>query len=303
MTNQPTLNVEYAIRSYRYLRLTIVIMVVVAIVAVLIEERVVGDDCWLRSFSAYFYTPVHSVFIGALVAIGACLIAVKGTDPLEDACLNIAGILAPVVAFVPTNRPELSCGSTLLVPDDFTSDATRPFVINSIVTYAIVGLAVVGLAFLIADRDKVGDKLKEMKNKGLRNEQVIGLLVALGVTVFLIVWLAYFRRSFFENAHDKTAIAMFIAIAVAALTRALRAASPRYRPWYWLAVVIMASAAVPFVWGITSDGFQHEVIWIEMIELVGFCAFWIVQSVEHWHLKITCPPEHSHQEVLAGSGS
>ena len=94
-----TLN-EYAKKSYRYLRLSIVIMVAALIVSVIIER--LNASCWQGSFSAYYYTPVHAVFVGSLVATGACLIAIKAADDWEDMLLNVAGMLAPVVAFVPT---------------------------------------------------------------------------------------------------------------------------------------------------------------------------------------------------------
>lgn len=291
MAGAPTLDVEYAIKSYRYLRLTVVVMVLMAIVAVLAEEHVFGDGCWLPSFSAYYYTPVHAVFIGALVAIGACLIAIKGTDQREDVCLNIAGILAPIVAFVPTNRPSDACGSQLLVPDDFTSQTTRPFVANSLLTYAIVGLAVVGLSYLLADRKDVAKKLDELKRKGIKNEQLVGLVIVFGLTVALICWYSFGRRSFFENAHDYTAIAMFVAVGLAAWFRR-KDAQDAYRPGYTAAVVVMiAGVVIPVLWKIVDKDFRHDVIWIEILELTGFCIFWITQSVEHWNLRIVCGPE------------
>ena len=68
--------------------------------------------CWQHSISAYYYTPVQLFLVGALVAIGISLIALKGSIELEDAVLNFAGILAPVVALVPT--PNVGrCGSVL----------------------------------------------------------------------------------------------------------------------------------------------------------------------------------------------
>ena len=37
------------------------------------------------------------------MAIGFCLIVIKGSTAWEDTCLNVAGMLAPVVAVVPTS--------------------------------------------------------------------------------------------------------------------------------------------------------------------------------------------------------
>ncbi len=147
MDAQPQIAAEYAIKSYRYLRLTIVVMVLSVIISVLLER--LDGTCTLPSFSAYYYTPVHAVFIGALVAVGACLIAIKGTREWEDMSLNVAGMLAPIVAFVPTNRPDEgdACGSPLMVVEDFDGS---PFVANNVTALVVSGVVVVGVAYAIA---------------------------------------------------------------------------------------------------------------------------------------------------------
>ena len=86
-------------KTYRYLRIGLIGAAVMLAAAVVIERWHV--DCWQGSISAYYYTPVRAVFVGALVAVGLSLIVIKG-EGHEDVYLNIAGMLAPVVAFVPT---------------------------------------------------------------------------------------------------------------------------------------------------------------------------------------------------------
>ena len=54
------------------------------------------------SISAYYYTPVRAIFVGAMLAVALALIAYKGKRPGEDICLNFAGMLAPIVAVAPT---------------------------------------------------------------------------------------------------------------------------------------------------------------------------------------------------------
>jgi hypothetical protein len=58
-------------------------------------------DCWQTSISAYYYTPVRAIFVGSMIAVDLSLIVYKGRA-WEDVCLNFAGMLAPVVAVVPT---------------------------------------------------------------------------------------------------------------------------------------------------------------------------------------------------------
>ena len=103
MNSYPGSPREYVISSYRYLRLSIVVLVATLGMALLIETS--KASCMQGSISAYYYTPVHAVFVGALVAMGVVMVALKGRDPIEDLCFNLAGVLAPVVAFVPTARP------------------------------------------------------------------------------------------------------------------------------------------------------------------------------------------------------
>lgn len=71
-----------------------------ALVSVVIERS--RATCWGESISGYYYTPSRNVFVGALVVIGVSLIAIKGSTDREDVLLNLAGVLAPIVAFVPT---------------------------------------------------------------------------------------------------------------------------------------------------------------------------------------------------------
>ena len=90
-------------RTYNYLRLSMV-AVIVALGVALAVEWISAKGCFQKSISAYYYTPVQLVFVGALVAIGVCMVALWGRNATEDAFLNLAGLLAPVVAFVPASR-------------------------------------------------------------------------------------------------------------------------------------------------------------------------------------------------------
>jgi hypothetical protein len=89
-------------KTYRYVRIGMVGATVLLGTPVLIEHNTVEPACWQTSISAYYYSPVRAVFVGALMAIGLSLIVIKGSTWPEDVCLNVAGMLAPVVALVPT---------------------------------------------------------------------------------------------------------------------------------------------------------------------------------------------------------
>src|SRR5690349_9423078 len=72
------------------------------VMAVLTERLKAAPGCFQQSISAYQYTPVRGFFVGVTFALGICLICLRGSTEIEDALLNIAGMLAPVVALVPT---------------------------------------------------------------------------------------------------------------------------------------------------------------------------------------------------------
>jgi hypothetical protein len=69
----------------------------------------VQPNCSLSSVSAYFYTPARSVFVAGLVGLGVCMLALRGMNLAEDIFLNIGGIFAFLVAFVPTGGGSGSC--------------------------------------------------------------------------------------------------------------------------------------------------------------------------------------------------
>src|SRR5918996_3258587 len=107
------------IKTYRYLRIGMIGAVVLLAVSIAIERSKV--DCWQTSISAYYYTPVRAIFVGCLIAVSLSLIVYKGRSTWEDASLNFAGMLAPVVAVAPTT--DVGCcwsiaPSPLPVKDD-----------------------------------------------------------------------------------------------------------------------------------------------------------------------------------------
>ena len=87
--------------TWRYLRLAIVVMVVALGASVLYEHARTGTRCWQPSISSYYYTAAQSAVVGALVAIGVCLICLRGNTDWEDILLNVAGACAPVAALSP----------------------------------------------------------------------------------------------------------------------------------------------------------------------------------------------------------
>ncbi len=259
----------FSVKSYRYLRLSIVVVVTAVLASVVIERTHV--DCWQGSISAYYYTPVQAVFVGALLTIGVSLIAIKGSTDLEDTLLNVAGVLAPIVAFVPTSSPARVCASAPFVGGD-----TEPYIDNNVLAFAIGG----ALAIILT----IGPALVLRKAKIRRLDP--GSMIGVGLGAVLLVagllWYGFFRDSFLERAHGGAAIAMFFFIWIVMVINA-RTARPAYRKWYAESAIAMAVSVVVVVAGkVVDSGWRHQILWLEVLVLTAFAVFWIVQTFEHW---------------------
>jgi hypothetical protein len=293
---------EYVIASYRYLRLSIVVLVATLGMSLLIERS--KASCMQGSISAYYYTPVHAVFVGALVAMGVVMVALKGRDPIEDLCFNLAGVLAPVVAFVPTARPSTICSR----PGDEVAIGTAALVSNNVPALLVgAGLAIV-VAYGIAQRQgkvRVREQIRRVPRP-----TAVGIAlsaVALGVGV---AWYLLDIDSFVQRAHGVAAVAMFTAIWCAVLLNAgwpsgviawvyqrLGADAPAplgprqatYRQWYRGLSLLMAGAAVAAGISLLWE-WDQRVFWLEAAQITAFALFWLLQTFESWEYGIEPPP-------------
>ena len=275
---------ESTTKTYLYLRVGLVALALF-LGASLVIEMAFGDTEWLGSISAYYYTPVRSVFVGTLTAMGVCLIAIKGRDrPREDLMLNLAGMCAPVVALVPTPLEDASCGgATRCVPEAFV-----PGVVNNVQALLVVGVVGVLFAARTVRRDT--------------NER--GDLLAIGVSagglVAFALWFAFGRDSFLDYAHYGTAVPMFGLIVAVALVNAAKVDEfvaaggtlavghaetyqKAYRAIaYFMGAVIGGALVLFVVKAVTgSEPFAHWVFVVEALLLTAFTAFWILQTLQY----------------------
>jgi hypothetical protein len=276
---------ESTTKTYLYLRVGLVALALF-LGASLFIEIAFGDTEWLGSISAYYYSPVRSVFVGTLCAMGVCLIAIKGRDrPREDLMLNLAGMCAPVVALCPTPLEDVAaCGdATRCVPEEFV-----PGVVNNVEALLVVGVVAVVFAARTIRRDT----------------RERGDLVAIGVSaaglVGFALWFALGRDSFLDYAHYGTAVPMFGLIVAVALVNAARVdefvaaggtltmgQAATYKTAYrWIAYVmgwVIGGALALFVIKAASgsEPFAHWVFVVEALLLLAFTAFWILQTLQY----------------------
>jgi energy-converting hydrogenase Eha subunit A len=261
----------FAVKSYRYLRLSIVVVVLSLIASVLIERSHVS--CWQESISAYFYTPVQAIFVSALVVIGVSLIAIRGSTDVEDVLLNLAGVLAAIVAFVPTSPPSRMCSSVEVVVTD-----AEPYIDNNVLAFAIGGATALVVTVVVA---KVMRKPTMPK---LDKPSWIGLGIGAAILVVGLIWYFGFRESFLERAHGGAAVAMFVVVGIVIALNAWH--RKRQRKSWWLYALIAAamilSVVAVVVGKLIDSDWRHQILWLEILELTAFAVYWVAQTFEHW---------------------
>ena len=207
-TSDPTEEIiDYARKTYRYLRIAIVAMVLALILSMIFEWLDAGD--WLQSISAYYFTAVNPIFIGSLIMIGICLIAIRGTTDFEDIVLNLAGIMAPVVALVPTAFPNGDYAGYLFKPD------VDRLINNSTLSLLVAAALAVALAFWLASRFSNQD----ISRAAIPVNTWIGLvLAAVLIAVLFMIFLAQGQQA----AHNAAAIGMFAGLWMVATENVVR---------------------------------------------------------------------------------
>ncbi len=274
-----------AVKSYNYLRIALAALVLLLYTSVVLEWWAAGR-CLQASISAYYYTPVHAVFIGVLVTMGICLVALKGNTDGEDALMNLAGMLAPGVAFIPTPEVEQCSSAPLLSPD-------VPAVVgNNMAALFVTGLVVGVFAVVIARR--AGGPT------GLSTSDKLGLALSLAVLGGGIVWFFVARDAFVAHGHDFSAIPMFLSIVgvvwlnardvqKAVVEGTVPSTRSRYVATYRAIAVLMLLALVATVAINLVAASTTTVLWVEVVLISLFAVFWLVQTKELWNRGLRGP--------------
>jgi uncharacterized membrane protein YidH (DUF202 family) len=269
-----------AVKTWRYLRLAMVLVVIGLGVSVLYEHRQTGTGCWQESISAYYYTPVQGVFVGALVTVGICLIALKGNTDWEDILLNFAGVSAPVVAFVPTPDPG-TCGSVL------TDTPNRDMnVANNMTAFLVAG----GLALVVLGAVLVSARRGNSSPQQPTRTSVVGYLLTVVLYLGTVLVFGLARNWFTAHGHDVAAIAMFTFIIANVWLNAINlhftrkdatGSAPVVNPYTVIGVLMIAAVVVTTVLGLVA----HWAYWKLALEanlIALFAVFWVLQTIELW---------------------
>lgn len=275
-----------AVKTYRYLRVAMIGMVVLIGAAVLHEWWATGWRCLQPSISDYYYTPARGVLVGALVAVGVCMVVVKGNTDWEDILLNIGGAVAPLIALVPTPRQ----GTCRSVPVEVSDTAAN--VANNVFALLVLGLGGIIVTIAVARRAlQPGQQLQPAVRFG-----VLGMVV-----LYVVVLVAFFaaRSSFLEHAHYAAAAVLFacmvVVIAINAWAYGRRHRSgvvptpADYANAYAAVAVVMVAAVALMLAYRAIFGWVHAVLWIEGVLIVCFGVFWALQTRELWSEGVRAP--------------
>lgn len=284
-------------RTYRYLRLSLVGIVILIAVSLAVEWMTEGP---LGSVSAAYYTPAGPVFIGGIFAVALALLVLSGHS-FGQVSLDLAAIVAPLIAIVPApvfagDVPllALDCGAAPepCVPVDFV-----PAVHNGMTALVVTAAAgwIMALTLAVVQRS--------FSRRSVWGLAVSGLMIA-GVTG----WWILAPDAFLRAGHVVAAASFFVFIALAALASALdagRAGARGFRAVYLIiaiGIVLMLLALlgvvlVSFFGGTVPDPWGISAVFLaEAVALALFAAFWIIQTIETWN-----DPDPSFRAGAAGN--
>jgi hypothetical protein len=270
-------------RTYRYLRLSLVGVVVLISVSIATYIAAHGP---LGSLSAAYYTDSGPIFVGGVFAVALALLALSGHS-LGQVSLDLAAIVAPIIAIVPApvftgDVPGLivGCGGAPApcVPVTFI-DTVRNGMTALIVT-GVVGLVTAVIVMAL-------QRSLTLRSGG-------ALLIAAAIIGATAAWWLLAPDSFLRAAHVVAAASFFAFTALAALAAAIdarRTGATAYRIIYlviaWgiiLNLVLLLGVIVAGIAGVViPEPGGYSLVFIgEAIALALFAAFWMVQTVQTW---------------------
>lgn len=255
------------VTTYRFVRFALLALLLALAISVGAETVRSG---WQTSLSGYYYTAAGPVFVGALVAVGVCLVALRGFTDAEEVCLNLAGISAPMVAFVPTpvagRHPDVHA----------VANSALTFLVTLAIGYAV---AVLG-----------GLRRRHRGAPWPSRWGMIGLVATAAAWVVGIAWVLADRDSFAAHAHALAATFTFLPFAgvvvlntdwgVRTLAGEASASRTRFDAAYWAVVggMLAVAVAAAVVW--LASGWPFTLLALEAGLLALFALFWVLQTID-----------------------
>jgi uncharacterized membrane protein len=274
-----TVTEEDALTTYRYLRITMPVLVVILGTSVIYQVFApTADDCWLGSISAYYYTSARAVFVACLCAIGTCLIIYRGNTTAEDVALNISGFMAFVVAFIPTPLKKIDgpADPTDCARSNVPSEQQLVAALNNNIFALLVGATVaVGVIAWFRSRPRTADAPAP--------PSALAMLLTSAAVASAWAIFAVSPERVRNSGHIVAAVIVFAGIVIVVAINAA-AAENRYKHAY--RAIFVGMLAVVGVLGVIAllDTFDHAVFWLESGVIALFAVYWVVQTFELWNV-------------------
>ncbi|PUA81407.1 hypothetical protein C7S10_10375 [Nocardioides currus] len=276
--------------TYRFVRLAMPGLALLLALSVGIQVFSPQPDCWLGSISAYYYTPARAVFVASLCAIGTCLFVYRGTTLREDAILNLSGVLAFFVAFIPTPLADATTGAgTLCGRSNVPSDVQLQAALDNNIVSGLVALVAVAIAYWV-----FGGFLREG-----RGRPAAGSVVAAFVVAAVPVALYVARPERFEQlGHYVAAIGLFCGVIAMIVMHAWPErfagrtsdgekphTEEKFQRIYACVIVVMALIlAASLVMKLVLH-LDNALFLLESGLIAAFTFFWSVQTWENWGVE------------------
>jgi hypothetical protein len=280
---------DAATKTYQYLRVGMVGIVGLLAVSVAIEH--LHADCFQHSISAYYFTPVRTIFVGGLMAIGAALIFISGRTLAEDILLSIAGMFAPVVAIIPTSDVG-QCWSSDPPAQPVIDGKLAPWVvagvrnnIPALLVMGVIGLVALALIPIVTKGQSPWTAFRASATSTKAALSTIALVLVIG-------WWAYnYWDGFFDHAHGYAATAMFVLLALAVASNAWDQRDHR-DAWFWAYVgIAVAMPLAGLVTLLAGRDWDYTLLVLEVVEISLFVLFWALQTVRYWDETVGRPPD------------
>lgn len=306
-------SIDYPVENYRKLRMGIVALVVMLAVAVLHDSLRSGK--LLDSISAYYFSSAHVIFVASLCAIGACLIVYEGNTDAENVTLNFSGMLAFIVAVVPTKGGEspvaFPCfGYVIEVSVEVGVFAALVAALAALIAWLVVKryftAAESETAAQVASDSTNGNMLSRLAERTLTlagkvpgldgllrwaAKRVVGLIRFFGWLLMLVIAALFFlnRTVFLEVAHGISAIAMFLGIVLVVVINAYtsyhrrNSAQVKYFTIYLvIAVSMLLTVGGAFLLAVNGAS-GTWVFLVEVLLILEFACFWVFQTFDLWN--------------------
>lgn len=260
--------------TYRYLRIAIAGTVVALLTAVAIESLRVGV---LKSISAYYYTDARNIFVSSLIACALGMLVLSEPGP-QRTLRAVGALFAPLVALIPTTTHsgsvpglKFACpgGETLCVPELYRSEVTV-----GIGTYLVVAVIAWVVALVLQLRRR-SDRRAAMPTLVIAGAVILAVA---GSDLLAHDWLV-------QLGHGLSALVFFGVFSALAVLNAVKPGPvPRVtRVVYVIVAAGMVAAVVAvLIAGLISaeTGRSIPILVPELVELVLFFTFWVLQTVD-----------------------